>query len=104
LILCRCSYSAILRGAWPCQPRIPAGRRTPMPHSPAAPFSTWCYLLLAHHHPSALPCHCLTTSRCLHRQLFPAFADNKSLSRPYCMMIHLPQQTNLVNSYRTDAL
>jgi hypothetical protein len=26
------------------------------------------------------PCHCLTTSRCLRRQLFPTFAENKSFS------------------------
>jgi hypothetical protein len=50
LIFRRCSYSTILRG-WPCQPRIPAGR----PPCPAAPFSTYCYLLLAHHHPSRPP-------------------------------------------------
>jgi hypothetical protein len=31
LIFRQCSHSTILRG-WPCQPRIPAGRSTPMPH------------------------------------------------------------------------
>ena len=46
----RCSYSTILRG-WPCQPRIPAGR----PPCPTAPFSTYSYPLLAHHHPSRPP-------------------------------------------------
>jgi hypothetical protein len=46
----RCSYSTILRG-WPCQPRIPAGR----PPCPTAPFSTYSYLLLAHHHPTRPP-------------------------------------------------
>ena len=46
----RCSYSTILRG-WPCQPRIPAGR----PPCPTAPFSTYSYLLFAHHHPSRPP-------------------------------------------------
>ena len=46
----RCSYSTILRG-WPCQPRIPAGR----PPCPTAPFSTYSYLLIAHHHPSRPP-------------------------------------------------
>jgi hypothetical protein len=50
LIFCQCSYSTILRG-WPCQPRIPAGR----PPCPAAPFSTYCYLLFAHHRPSRSP-------------------------------------------------
>jgi hypothetical protein len=75
LFFCQCSYSTILRG-WPCQPRIPAGR----PPCPTAPFSTYCYLLLAHHHPSRPPSHCLTTSHCLRRQLFPTFADNKSFN------------------------
>jgi hypothetical protein len=46
----RCSYSTILRG-WTCQPRIPAGR----PPCPTAPFSTYSYLLIAHHHPSRSP-------------------------------------------------
>jgi hypothetical protein len=36
------------------------------------------------------PGHCLTTSRCLHRQLFPTSADNKSFNHTYCMMRHPP--------------
>jgi hypothetical protein len=44
--------------------------------------STYSYLLLACSPPPLPPppSHCLTTSRCLRRQLFPTFADNKSLS------------------------
>jgi hypothetical protein len=85
LIFCQCPYSTILRG-WPCQPSIPAGR----PPCPTAPFSTYCHLLLDHHRPSrpeprcpfccSCPSHCLTTSRCLRRPLFPTFADNKSIN------------------------
>jgi hypothetical protein len=55
-----------------------SGWSTPMPQRSL--FLPTAYLLLAHHQPSRPPSHCLTTSRCLRRQLFPTFADNKSLS------------------------
>jgi hypothetical protein len=83
LIFCQCSYSTILRG-WH------SGWSIPMPHR------SLFYLLLP---PLCSPpprpphTHCLTTSRCLRRQLLPTFADSKSFS-PHCMMRHLPQQSD----------
>jgi hypothetical protein len=75
------------------------------PRAPPLPFLPTATSSLLTTTPSApLGCHCLITSRCLRRQLFPTFADNKSIGHTYCMMRQLPQQTNLVNSYRTDAL
>ena len=54
-----------------------SGWSTPMPHR-----SLFYLQLPPHCSPPPLPppSHCLTTSRCLRRQLFPAFADNKSLN------------------------
>jgi hypothetical protein len=47
------------------------------------PHRSLFYLQLPPHcspPPLPPPSHCLTTSRCLRRQLFPTFADNKSLN------------------------
>jgi hypothetical protein len=43
-------------------------------------LSTYCHLLLRSPSPLPLPSHCLTTSRCLRRQLFPTSTDSKSIS------------------------
>ena len=63
-----------------------AGLALPAPHSgwsTPMPHRSLFYLQLpppCSPPPLPPPSHCLTTSRCLRRQLFPTFADNKSLN------------------------
>jgi hypothetical protein len=52
------------------------------PHCPPLPFlpAATSYLILARHHPSRPPATVCLAGRCIRRQLFPAFADNNSIS------------------------